>query len=123
MKPELKDKIIIVLAIFAMVLFIYSLRSCGRSLKQKGVVNQARLQSIELEQRVADLSSINSQLESKINQLQNNLKEQQGNHQAMQQALNKAISELRIELERITLLNQKLEQDLEETAISSGGKR
>ena len=118
MDEGLKNRIILVLGVLAIVFFITSINSCQDAAKQKKIVNQEKLGRMELEEKTLNLSNRNSELEQKIAQLQETLNQQNATHQATQQTLTQEITRLKEELEKVTKLKDKLEEDLKEALVS-----
>lgn len=118
MKENLKNKIILALGILIVIFFISSIGSYQEVVKQKKLVSQERDERMELEKRIVSLSDLRADSEQKIKQLQESLNQEKANYQEAMGGLNQEISELKQQLETVTKLKERLEEDLGQALIS-----
>ena len=120
-----------ILGLLAIIFFIFSISSCQDAARQKGLVNQERRMRLEMEEKMMSLAKQNADLKQESGQLQEMLEQEKATHQEAQQELNQEfsrlegefnqeIAELREELEKITRLKEKLEEDLKDALVSPG---
>ncbi|MGD9014759.1 MAG: hypothetical protein PVI33_01880 [Candidatus Omnitrophota bacterium] len=114
MKEDLKNKIIVALGLLMVIFFISSIGAYQGLIRQKNLANQEMRTRMELEERVISLSDTNAVAQQKIKQLEGKLDQQETDYQQANQVLNQQITELKQQLETITKLKERLEQDLGE---------
>ena len=118
MKEDLKNKIILALGLLMIIFFISSISSYQALIKQKNLANQEMRTRMELEERVINLSDLNAVSQQKIKQLEGELSQEKADYQRTYQGFNQQITELKQQLETVTKLKERLEQDLGEALIS-----
>ena len=114
MKGKLKNTIILVSALLAVIFLIFSINSYQDAAKQKQLVDQERRTRMELEEKVLSLSNLNTDLEQKVMQLQEALNQKKTTFETTYQGFAQEISKLKEELEKLTKTNKKLEERLKE---------
>jgi len=84
----------------------------------QNLANQEMRTRMELEERVINLSDLNAVSQQKIKQLEGELSQEKADYQRTYQGFNQQITELKQQLETVTKLKERLEQDLGEALIS-----
>jgi len=115
MKENLKNKIIVALGILTIIFLIASISSYQEATKQRILVSQERRARIELEEKA-------SGSDLKIKQLREALERVEANSAKAIIDYNQKISELKLQLETVTKLKEKLEEDLGQALVSQGKK-
>jgi len=125
MIEAVKNRIILILSILTVVFFITTINSCTETQRQKQDKNREIFQRMELEEKSNKLSQEKSNLQNKLNNLQQETEELKAKLDTTQKALlqeeliNKSLKE---ELDKITKLKDRLEEDLKEALTKSKGK-
>jgi len=125
MIEAVKNRIILILSILTVVFFITTINSCTETQRQKQDKNREIFQRMELEEKSNKLSQEKSDLQNKLNNLQQETEELKAKLDTTQKALlqeeliNKSLKE---ELDKITKLKDRLEEDLKEALTKSKGK-
>lgn len=118
MEENLKDRIILVLVILAMIFFMGTLRSCTTVKKLKNVqadLDKEKAVSWDTEQKTGELKKERELLAKEVEELK-----------AAQEVTKKALLEeqllnqsLKDEIEKVGKLKEKLEEDLKEALVDS----
>ncbi|MFH1678467.1 MAG: hypothetical protein ABH914_02475 [Candidatus Omnitrophota bacterium] len=117
MKADLKIKIILLLALLSIALIISLVSSSCNAVKQRKLLGQERMARIGLEERVLSLSNLNTDLSKEVTQLEETLDKGEIANQQAQQALSQRIKGLELELEKVTKLKEKLEENLKDMLV------
>jgi multidrug resistance efflux pump len=113
MRENLKNKIIVALGVATIAFFITSISSYQEVINQRILINQERRARIELEEKAAGS-------DMKISQLREELERVEANSAKSIIDYNQRISELKLQLETVTKLKEKLEEDLGQALVSPG---
>ncbi|MDI6606446.1 MAG: hypothetical protein QME65_04830 [Candidatus Omnitrophota bacterium] len=126
MEENIKNRIIIVLSILALIFFIGSLKSCGNAYRQKQARDKEMAARLDLEERISKISQENSLSEEKLLVVQKELDETKLELGESKKALaqQQSVSQnLREELNKVTKLKETLEEDLKEALVSDKSSR
>lgn len=117
MEESIKDRIILILVILAIIFFLGAVGSCSNTSKLKGAKDKELLLRLSAEEDLQKLTQEKKALEEKLKKTEQGLNEEKATHQAtkktllQEQLVNKSLKE---ELEKVTRLKEKLEEDLKE---------
>lgn len=119
MEENIKDRLIIILAILAVIFFVGSLRSCGTAKKLKTTLielNKEKSMSWDAQQQINELkkgsASIQKELEDTKAEIETTKKVL-----LQEQLVSQSLKE---ELEKVTKLKETLEDDLKEALVNGG---
>lgn len=121
MNENAKNKLILILVFFSILLVIISLRSCSISQRTKEVRDKEIAARLDLEEKVSKIEQQKTNLEKKINNLGKELEQEKSAHEAVKKSLDDEKLEnnrLRDELEKVNRLKEKLEENLKEALVS-----
>lgn len=113
MRKNSKDKITILVCVISVVLIAFLMDSYKRNSKQQRLLDGEMLRRMECEERALRLSARSAGLNQQIKQLNVKLLEQE--------ALKQEIKDLKDDLEKLTKLKEKLEENLKEALVSPEG--
>lgn len=122
MNENAKNKLILILALFSILLVITSLRSCSISQKTREVRDKEIATRLDLEEKVSKIEQQKSNLEKKVTNLGKELEQEKAAYETANKSFNDEKSEndrLRDELEKVTRLKEKLEENLKEALVSN----
>ncbi len=120
MKKNPKYKQVLLVVLLSLVVFLLLISSYQNVARQKELLNQERLARMELEERVLSISGRNSVLTSTVEQLQARFQETEIRHQAAMETSHKKTEDVELELNKVTKLKEKLEENLKEALVSPG---
>lgn len=122
MNENAKNKLILILALFSVLLIIISLRSCSINRKTKEVRDKEIATRLDLEEKVSKIEQQKANLEKKVDNLNKELAQEKAAHETTKKSLDDQKSEndkLQQELEKITKLKEKLEENLKEALVNN----
>lgn len=122
MNENAKNKLILILALFSILLVITSLRSCSISQKTREVRDKEIAARLDLEEKVSKIEQQKSNLEKKVTNLGKELEQEKAAYETANKSFNDEKSEndrLRDELEKAARLKEKLEENLKEALVSN----
>jgi hypothetical protein len=117
MEENLKNRIILILAILSTIFFVGNVSSCTNARRQKSARDKEMVARLDLEEKMNKFTQENQDMETKLNNLLRELEEEKAAHQATKKALvqeqlvNQSLKE---ELGKIVKLKEALEEDLKE---------
>lgn len=120
MEETIKNRIILVLAIFSAILFIAALNSCSNAHRQKAARDKEMAARLDLEERMNKFVQEKVVAEEKLGGKDKELEEEKLAHQstkkalAQEQLVNQSLKE---ELQKVTKLKEILEEDLKEALV------
>ncbi len=122
MEKNMLSKVIVPLAVVALVCFVVSVSSCNNARVQKNARDKEMATRMEVEEKLNKYLQEGTDLSEKLKKTQQALDEEKAAHQSTQQALEQeqlVNQSLKEELKKVTKLNEALEQDLK-GALTSG---
>ena len=120
MEESLKNRVIMVLAILALIFFIGMIKSCSDSGRYKINGNNEMRTRIDCEEKLNNFSKEKAAIEKKVNAATEVLEEERVALTAAKKALlqEQLVSQsLKEEIEKITKLKEALEEDLKEALV------
>ncbi|MDP3042588.1 MAG: hypothetical protein Q8N62_07730 [Candidatus Omnitrophota bacterium] len=121
MDEALKNRIVIILAVFSAVFFFGTLSSCNSAIRQKAARDKEMAARLALEERTSKYVQEKSALEEKAKAKENETDELKVALEAAKKALlqdqlvNMSLKE---ELEKVTKLKETLEEDLRQALVN-----
>ncbi len=121
MEEAIKNRIILILAILAMILLIGNIGSCNNAYRQKVARDKEIVKRLDIEEKMNKFSQEKAILEGKAQAKDKELEEEKASHQATKKALvqeqlvNQSLKE---ELQKVSKLKEALEEDLKEALVS-----
>jgi len=122
MEESLKNRFILILAILAVIFFMGTIRSCGTVEKLKTTLmelDKEKAISWDAEQKINELKKEKATLEKQL--AETKTAEDVAQKALLQEQL--ANQGLKEELDKVTKLKDKLEEDLKEALVTSKSKR
>lgn len=125
MEEGVKNRLIVILAILACIFFIISAGSCSGSRRQRLARDKEMAARLDLEEKMSGLTQDKGTLEQKLSSASENLEQEKASHEITKKALlqeqlvNQSLKE---ELQKITKLKEKLEEDRKEALVTSSQK-
>jgi uncharacterized protein YlxW (UPF0749 family) len=122
MAESIKNRIILILSILAMIFFIGTIGSCTNAYRNRAARDKEMATRLDLEEKVNKLLQEKTALENKIKSEGKELEEEKAAHKATKKALaqeqivNQSLKE---ELAKVTKLKEVLEEDLKEALVGS----
>ena len=126
MGENVKNKLILVLAILTIIFFLISASSCINNRKQKIEKDREIASRMDLEEKLSKFNAEKAKLEDKITAMNKIIEEDKAAAESTQKTLlqeqlvNKSLKE---ELEKLTKLKEKLEENLKEALVASPKKK
>jgi len=120
MEESLKNRVIMVLAILALIFFIGMIKSCSDSGRYKINGNNEMRTRIDCEEKLNNFSKEKAAMENKVNAAMQAQEEERAQLTATKKALlqEQLVSQsLKEEIEKITKLKEALEEDLKEALV------
>lgn len=121
MEENIKDKIIVVLAILTAIFFVGTIGSCSNANRQRTAFGKEMSTRLDLEEKISKFAQEKTVLEEKIKEKEKELAEER----AVQEATKKALVQeqlvnqgLKEELQKVTKLKEALEEDLKEALVN-----
>lgn len=124
MDEALKNRIVIILAVFSAVFFFGTLSSCNSAMRQKAGRDKEMAARLALEERTSKYVQEKSALEEKAKAKENEADELKAALEATKKTLvqNQLVNmSLKEELQKVTKLKETLEEDLKQ-ALANGKK-
>ncbi len=124
MDEALKNRIVIILAVFSAVFFFGTLSSCNSAIRQKAARDKEMAARLALEERTSKYVQEKSALEEKTKAKENETEELKAALEATKKVLvqNQLVNmSLKEELQKVTKLKETLEEDLKQ-ALANGKK-
>ena len=124
MEENLKNRIILILAVANIILFLGSLGSCNHASRQKAVRQRETITRFNLQEQMDKLMKEKAALESRLKLASQGLEEEKTAHELDKKTLQEkqiVIGVLEAEIERLGKLKDHLENDLKE-ALTAGSK-
>lgn len=125
MEENLKNRIILILAILSLIFFLASLGSCANVRRLKAIRDKEMFSRLDLEEKMSKFMQEKQAAEEKLKALTQELDEEKVAYQASKKALlqeqlvNQSLKE---ELQKVTKLKEALEEDLKEALVSGKQK-
>lgn len=120
MEENIKNQIILILAILVLIFFVGTVGSCSNAHRQKLARDKEMLTRLDLEEKMSSFVNEKASLEEKIDTLSKKLEKQEAELQetkkalAQEQLINKSLNE---DLEKVTKLKDALEESLKEALV------
>ncbi len=125
MEDNIKNKIIIILALLAVIFLVVSFGSCNNFHKQKLSRNKEMAMRLDLEEKLSKLYQDKNNLERDLKTISKDFEGEQIAHDATKETLSQeqlANQNLKEELEKVTKLKEILEADLKEALVGNKTK-
>jgi ABC-type transporter Mla maintaining outer membrane lipid asymmetry ATPase subunit MlaF len=119
MEESIKNRIILILAIFALIFFISTLNSCGSAHRMKVARDKEIAARLELEKEMGKFNQEKAVFEKQLAQ-ENIAHEAIKKTLAQEQLINQSLRE---ELQKMTKLKDTLEEDLKEALVTGKAKK
>ncbi len=122
MEGNLKNRVILILAVTAVILFVSTISSCGRAIHQRSVWQKEMATRLDLDEKWNKCTEEKNSIDQKLKTLSQDFEVEKVAHQAIKKALlqeqlvNQSLKE---ELQKVTKLKEALEEDLKEALTSS----
>jgi hypothetical protein len=122
MEESVKDKVILILSILAIIFFVSTIGSCNNAYRQKVARDKEMGTRLDLEEKMSKVMQERTVIEGKVTAKDKELEEEKAAHQATKKALvqeqlvNQSLKE---ELQKVTKLKEALEEDLKEALVTS----
>lgn len=120
MEENIKNRIILILAIFILILFIGSISSCNNTFRHRAARDKEMAARLDLEEKLNKSLQEKTVLDEKIKSIEAQAQEEKTVHQVTKKALlqeqlvNQSLKE---ELVKVTKLKEALEEDLKEALV------
>jgi uncharacterized protein YaaN involved in tellurite resistance len=120
MEENIKNRLILILAILTLIFFMGSVGSCANAHRQKLARDKEMLTRLDLEEKMSNFVNEKASFEEKIDTLSKELEKKETELQETKKALvqeqliNKSLSE---DLEKVTKLKDALEENLKEALV------
>jgi uncharacterized membrane protein YhiD involved in acid resistance len=115
MEENIKNQIILILAVLTIIFFIIALGSCSNANRLKNARDKEMSARLVLEEKMSKFSQEKAALEEKIKEKEKELEQEKAGHDASKKALvqEQLVSQsLKEELEKVVKLKEALEEDL-----------
>jgi hypothetical protein len=122
MDEAVKDRIILIIGIVAVILFISNINSCSSSYRQKAARDKEMALRLDLEEKMSKTSVETAKLDEKLKAEAQGLEEEKAAHQATKKALvqEQLVNQnLKEELQKVSRLKEALEEDLKEALVQA----
>lgn len=123
MEETIKNRIILILGILALIFFISNINSCDKLQRQKVARDQEMAKRLDLEENMNKSFQEKVNLQEELDSVRKELEDEKLASKDTKELLSKLQSEnqtLTVELEKMTKLKEALEEDLKEALV---GKR
>ncbi|MBL7081016.1 MAG: hypothetical protein ISS44_00375 [Candidatus Omnitrophica bacterium] len=120
MNEDLKNRLILILGILAIIFFLSTIHSCLGAKRQRHLVNQERASRMTLEEEKLSFTKEIPELKQALAKIREEFNQEKIQHQLTVDKLNQLISEnktLKEDLEKTKRLKEKLEEDLKESLL------
>jgi len=121
MEENIKNRVILILAVLAIILSVGTISSCGNAQRQKFSRDKEMATRLDVEERLNKALQEKTDLGTKAGDLARALEEEKTAHQAskkslaQEQLINQSLKE---ELDKVTKLKETLEEDLKEALVT-----
>jgi Skp family chaperone for outer membrane proteins len=121
MGENIKNQIILILAVVTIIFFIIALGSCSNAGRLKNARDKEMSARLDLEEKMSKFSQEKTGLQEELKGKEKELQEEKATHEASKKALvqeqlvNQSLNE---ELAKVTKLKETLEEDLKEALVS-----
>lgn len=122
MEENIKNRVILIISVIAVIFFLLSVNSCVGARGQKIALDKEKASSWDLEQKMSKFVQEKKTLEAKLNALLKDLETEKAGHEITKKALAQEEminSSLQEELQKITKLKVALEEDLKEALVAA----
>lgn len=122
MEENLRNRIILILAIFNIIFFILTINSCNSAHRQKIARDKEMATRLDLEEKMGKFSQEKNSITEKLKAKEKEFEEEKSAHDTTKKALvqEQLINEsLKEELQKVTKLKEALEEDLKEALVKS----
>lgn len=125
MEENIKNRIILILAILTAIFFITALHSCSSVYRQKGERDKEMNKRLDLELEINKFSQEKAAADEKLKAEEKQLEAEKAAHLAtknslvQEQLVNQSLKE---ELQKVTKLKETLEEDLKDALVSGKSK-
>ncbi len=122
MNENAKNKLILILTLFSILLIVISFRSCSVNQKTRAVRDKEIATRLDLEEKVFKIEQQKANLEKKVTNLGKELEQEKAARESADKSFNEEKLEnnkLRDELEKLTGLKEKLEENLKEALVNN----
>jgi cell division protein FtsL len=120
MEESVKNRIILILLVLTVIFLLGAVSSCNNARRLKVARDKEMITRLDLEEKMSKFTQEKSTVDNKLNTLNQALEGEKLAHQVTQKSLlqeqliSKSLTE---ELQKITKLKDKLEEDLKETLL------
>lgn len=121
MDEDLKNRILVILAVFSVIFFFGTLSSCNSAIRQKTSRDKEMAMRLALEERISKFSQETSSLQERAKAKETEALELKKKLEDMEKdsLQDKLINQsLKEELQKVTKLKEKLESDLKEASAN-----
>jgi hypothetical protein len=122
MEEGIKNRVILIVSVIAVIFFLLSVNSCVGARSQKIALDKERASSWDMEQRMSKFVQEKKALDAQLTGLVKELGAEKAGHEITQKALAQEEminSSLKEELQKITKLKVALEEDLKEALMAA----
>ncbi len=122
MEESIKNRVILIVSVIAVIFFLLSVSSCIGARSQKIALDKEKASSWDLEQRMSKFAQEKKTLDVKLDGLVKDLEAEKAGHEitkkafAQEQMINSSLKE---ELQKVTKLKEALEEDLKEALMAA----
>lgn len=122
MEESVKSRVILILAILAVLFFVVTINSCNNAYQQKAARDKEMAKRLDLEEKMNKFSQEKNSITEKLKTAEKALEEEKAAADATKKALvqeqliNQSLKE---ELQKVTKLKEALEEDLKEALTRS----
>lgn len=125
MEESIKDRLILILGILSVIFFVGTISNCSGVSRLKHSRDKEMSKRLDLEEEMAKIAQKDAAIEKRVNDLNQELDQEKANCMAAKKALTQeqlANQNLKDELEKITQLKEKLEDNLKEALVKKSDK-
>jgi len=122
MEEGIKNRAILILSIFSIILLIGNISSCSNASRQKTARDKEMSTRLDLEEKMSKFNQQQADLEEKLKVQEKTLAEEKVTSEVTKKALVQeqlANQNLKEELQKVTKLKEALEEDLKEALVNS----
>lgn len=121
MEENIKNRIILVLAILTVIFFFGTVGSCSNANRQRFAFNKEMGARLDLEEKMNKIMQDKTSIEDKLKEKDKELEEEKVTEEATKKSLaqEKLVTQsLKEELQKVTELKEKLEEDLKDALVT-----
>ena len=121
MDEQLKNRLVVILAVLTAIFFFATLSSCNSAMRQKAARDKEMSARLQLEEKMSKFSSEKSALEEKAKAKEKEAEEAKQNFETTKKALvqEQLVNEsLKEELQKVSKLKEILENDLKNALVA-----